>query len=92
MENETDEQFEERVLNKRAAQMFVAVRARMQKKDSLYLSEMTMRNNRKQVSFNFRFLLKKKIKFLILKREAKIKKCTNVLWIHLKFLRVYSAN
>lgn len=49
MENETDEQFEERVLNKRAAQMFLAVRARLQKKDSLYLSEMTMRNNRKQV-------------------------------------------
>lgn len=49
MENETDEQFEERVLNKRAAQMFVSVRAKMQKQDSLYLSEMTYRNNRKQV-------------------------------------------
>lgn len=49
MENETDEQFEERVLNKRAAQMFVSVRARMQKVDSIYLSEMTVKNNRKQV-------------------------------------------
>lgn len=49
MENETDEQFEERVLNKRAAQMFLSVRARMQKVDSIYLSEMTKRDNRKQV-------------------------------------------
>lgn len=49
MENETDEQFEERVLNKRAAQMFVTVRARLQKQDSIQLSEMTYRNNRKQV-------------------------------------------
>lgn len=49
MENETDEQFEERVLNKRAAQMFVSVRARMLKTDHLYLSEMTTRNSRKQV-------------------------------------------
>lgn len=49
MENETDEQFEERVLNKRAAQMFVTVRTRLQNKDQLLLSEMTYRNNRKQV-------------------------------------------
>lgn len=52
LENETDEQFEERVLNKRAAQMFVSVRARMQSVDHMYLSEMTQRNNRKQVSVN----------------------------------------
>lgn len=49
MENETDEQFEERVLNKRAAQMFLAVRTRLHKKDSINLSEMTYKNNRKQV-------------------------------------------
>lgn len=52
MENETDEQFEERVLNKRAAQMFVSVKARLQKKDNIYLSEMTHRNSRKQVCLN----------------------------------------
>lgn len=52
-ENETDEQFEERVLNKRAAQMFVAVRSRLNKKDPIYLSEMTYKNNRKQVSVGF---------------------------------------
>lgn len=50
MENETDEQFEERVLNKRAAQMFVSVRTKLHKQDSILLSEMTYRNNRKQVS------------------------------------------
>lgn len=56
LENETDEQFEERVLNKRAAQMFVSVRARMQTVDHMYLSEMTQRNNRKQVSVNVQVL------------------------------------
>lgn len=57
MENETDEQFEERVLNKRAAQMFVAVRSKMQKHDTIYLSEMTYRNNRKQVCSRFNFFI-----------------------------------
>lgn len=56
MENETDEQFEERVLNKRAAQMFISVRARLQKQDSIQLSDMTYRNNRKQVNYRiFRY-------------------------------------
>lgn len=57
MENETDEQFEERVLNKRAAQMFVSVRARLQKQDSIQLSDMTYRNNRKQAAQKFYSLL-----------------------------------
>jgi cohesin complex subunit SCC1 len=48
--DETIEQFEERVLNKRAAQMFVSVRQRFHKKDSIFLSEMTYRNSKKQVS------------------------------------------
>lgn len=56
-ENETDEQFEERVLNKRAAQMFVAVRSRLNKKDPIYLSEMTYKNNRKQAAQKFYSLL-----------------------------------
>lgn len=57
MENETDEQFEERVLNKRAAQMFVSVRSRLQKNDTLMLSEMTHRNSRKQAAQKFYSLL-----------------------------------
>ncbi|XP_055908720.1 double-strand-break repair protein rad21 homolog isoform X2 [Eupeodes corollae] len=57
MENETDEQFEERVLNKRAAQMFVQVRSRLQKNDTLMLSDMTHRNTRKQAAQKFYSLL-----------------------------------
>ncbi|KNC31247.1 hypothetical protein FF38_14426 [Lucilia cuprina] len=48
MENETSEQFEERVLNKRAAQLFYAVKSRMVKQDCLLLSELTVKNSRKQ--------------------------------------------
>lgn len=48
--DETDEQFEERVLNKRAAQMFSVVKSKLHRADHLYLSEMTVRNTRKQVS------------------------------------------
>lgn len=49
MENETSEQFEERVLNKRAAQLFYAVKSRMVKQECLLLSELTVKNSRKQV-------------------------------------------
>lgn len=47
--DESIEQFEERVLNKRAAQLFVTVRAKLQKQDKIYLSDMTYRNTKKQV-------------------------------------------
>ena len=49
MENETSEQFEERVLNKRAAQLFYIVKGRMVKQECLLLSELTVNNSRKQV-------------------------------------------
>uniref|UniRef100_A0A6P4EEL5 Double-strand-break repair protein rad21 homolog n=1 Tax=Drosophila rhopaloa TaxID=1041015 RepID=A0A6P4EEL5_DRORH len=49
MENETDEQFEERALNKRAAQLFIDVRAHFNVKDNLALSQLTSGNSRKQV-------------------------------------------
>lgn len=49
MVDESIEQFEERVLNKRAAQLFVTVRAKLQKQDKIYLSDMTYRNTKKQV-------------------------------------------
>lgn len=49
--DETDEQFEERVLNKRAAQMFSAVKSKVNRDEQIYLSDMTLRNTRKQVSF-----------------------------------------
>ena len=52
MVDETIEQFEERVLNKRAAQLFISVRTKLQKNESIFLSEMTFRNSKKQVSFS----------------------------------------
>lgn len=51
--DETIEQFEERVLNKRAAQLFVSVRSRLLKTDEMVLSDMTHRNNKKQVRLSF---------------------------------------
>lgn len=57
MENETSEQFEERVLNKRAAQLFYAVRSRMVKQECLVLSEITVKNSRKQAAQKFYSLL-----------------------------------
>lgn len=53
MENETDEQFEERVLNKRAFQVFTTVRTKLQQSDQLYFSDMCHRHSRKQVSYNY---------------------------------------
>ncbi|KAH8241148.1 hypothetical protein KR032_006174 [Drosophila birchii] len=50
MENETDEQFEERVLNKRASQLFIDVRAHFISNNNLALSHLTAGNSRKQVT------------------------------------------
>lgn len=55
--DETIEQFEERVLNKRAAQLFVSVRSRLLKTDDMVLSDMTHRNNKKQAAQKFYSLL-----------------------------------
>lgn len=52
MVDESIEQFEERVLNKRAAQLFVNIRAKLQKQDKIYLSDMSYRNSKKQVELN----------------------------------------
>jgi cohesin complex subunit SCC1 len=49
--DETYEQFEERVLNKRAGHMYHIVKSKLMRSDKLYLSEMVHRNNRKQVWF-----------------------------------------
>lgn len=55
MVDESIEQFEERVLNKRAAQLFVTVRAKLQKQEKIYLSDMTYRNTKKQVRISLHF-------------------------------------
>ncbi|EDW37982.1 GL12358 [Drosophila persimilis] len=57
MENETDEQFEERVLNKRAAQLFIDVRSQFNNKENLALSHLTVGNSRKQAAQKFYSLL-----------------------------------
>lgn len=69
-ENETDEQFEERVLNKRAAQIFVTIKSRLNTKESIYLSEMTTRNTKKQAAQKFYALLMlKKFQALQIKQD-----------------------
>ncbi|KAF2894481.1 hypothetical protein ILUMI_11681 [Ignelater luminosus] len=68
MENETDEQFEERVLNKRAFQVFTTVRSKLQQSDQLYFSDMCHRHNRKQAAQKFYSLLVLK-KFQVLELE-----------------------
>ncbi|XP_049780758.1 double-strand-break repair protein rad21 homolog [Schistocerca cancellata] len=55
--DETYEQFEERVLNKRAAHMYHIVRSKLERCDKLYFSDMVHRNNRKQVAQKFYTLL-----------------------------------
>ncbi|XP_070072458.1 double-strand-break repair protein rad21 homolog isoform X2 [Drosophila takahashii] len=71
MENETDEQFEERVLNKRAAQLFIDVRAHFIAKDNLALSQLTIGNSRKQAAQKFYSLLVlKKFKVLHIAQSA----------------------
>lgn len=68
MENETDEQFEERVLNKRAFQVFTQVRSKFQQTDKLYFSEMCLRHSRKHAAQKFYSLLVLK-KFQVLELE-----------------------
>ena len=51
-DDETYEEFEERVVNKRAGQMFVSIKKRLRNNNILF-SEMVHSNNRKQVSSVF---------------------------------------
>ncbi|XP_011061140.1 PREDICTED: double-strand-break repair protein rad21 homolog [Acromyrmex echinatior] len=68
--DETYEQFEERVLNKRAAHMYHVIKSKFDTKDKLTLSEMAFKNNRKQVAQKFYTLLVlKKFQVLELNQE-----------------------
>ncbi|KAG7213135.1 hypothetical protein KM043_002451 [Ampulex compressa] len=68
--DETYEQFEERVLNKRAAHMYHVIKSKLDTKDRLTLSEMAYKNNRKQVAQKFYTLLVlKKFQVLELNQE-----------------------
>ncbi|XP_046435735.1 double-strand-break repair protein rad21 homolog [Neodiprion fabricii] len=69
--DETYEQFEERVLNKRAGHMYHVIKSKLETKDSLTLSEMAYRNNRKQAAQKFYTLLVlKKFQVLELNQES----------------------
>lgn len=51
--DETYEQFEERVLSKRASAMYSLVNAKLQLTDSINLTEIIARCNKKQVFYTF---------------------------------------
>ncbi|XP_076239428.1 RAD21 cohesin complex component verthandi [Calliopsis andreniformis] len=68
--DETYEQFEERVLNKRAAHMYHVIKSKLDTKEKLTLAEMAYKNNRKQVAQKFYTLLVlKKFQVLELHQE-----------------------
>lgn len=66
--DESDEQFEERVLNKRAYQIFTVVRNKLQNSKQITLTEMCHRSSRKQAAQKFYSLLVLK-KFNVLELE-----------------------
>lgn len=69
--DETYEQFEERVLNKRASHMYHVIKNKLDTKDRLTLSEMAYKNNRKQAAQKFYTLLVlKKFQVLELNQEC----------------------
>ncbi|KAK0181818.1 hypothetical protein PV327_000012 [Microctonus hyperodae] len=68
--DETYEQFEERVLNKRAGHMYQVIKTKLDGKDRLTLSEMAYKNSRKQAAQKFYTLLVlKKFQVLELNQE-----------------------
>lgn len=69
--DETYEQFEERVLNKRAALMYTVIKTKLETKDRLTLSEMAYKNSRKQAAQKFYTLLVlKKFQVLELNQQS----------------------
>jgi len=47
--HETNEQYEERVMNKRANQLYHTIKMRFAQKDTLIFDDLTYRNRRKEV-------------------------------------------
>jgi len=69
--DETYEQFEERVLNKRALHMYQILKSKFARQSELQFSEMVHRNNKKQVAQKFYTLLVlKKSTVLELEQES----------------------
>lgn len=48
--HETNEQYEERVMNKRANQLYHTIKMRFTQKDTLVFDDLTFRNRRKEVN------------------------------------------
>lgn len=48
--HETNEQYEERVMNKRANQLYHTIKMRFSQKDTLVFDDLTYRNRRKEVN------------------------------------------
>jgi cohesin complex subunit SCC1 len=53
--HETNEQYEERVMNKRANQLYHTIKTRFAQKDTLVFDDLTYRNRRKEVYFYYKF-------------------------------------
>ncbi|XP_014292872.1 double-strand-break repair protein rad21 homolog isoform X1 [Halyomorpha halys] len=69
--DETFEQFEERVLNKRAAHMYNLVRTKFADEQNIFFSALVVRNNRKQAAQKFYSLLMlKKFQVVELQQES----------------------
>ncbi|CAB0043838.1 unnamed protein product [Trichogramma brassicae] len=69
--DETYEQFEERVLNKRAAHMYNAIKNKLDCRENMTLSEMTHKNSRKQAAQKFyTILVLKKFQVLEINQEC----------------------
>lgn len=61
--HETNEQYEERVMNKRANQLYHTIKSKFVQKDTLVFDDLTYRNRRKEVYF---LLINKKIISIII--------------------------
>lgn len=85
--DETYEQFEERVLNKRASHMYHVIKSKLDTKDRLTLSEMAFKNNRKQVGilsndplFNIKVFVTLCEIFILIKNNSVFAGCAEVLY------------
>uniref|UniRef100_A0A2S2PRF4 Double-strand-break repair protein rad21 n=2 Tax=Aphidini TaxID=33387 RepID=A0A2S2PRF4_SCHGA len=69
--HETNEQYEERVMNKRANQLYHTIKTRFAQKDTLVFDDLTYRNRRKEAAQKFySVLVLKKYKVLELIQSA----------------------
>lgn len=75
--HETNEQYEERVMNKRANQLYHTIKMKFSQKDTLVFDDLTYRNRRKEVHICINYLYKLYLNFLLnlFKYRFKLIKC-----------------